>query len=286
MYGALFGDYVGSIYEWHNIKTKDFPLGSRGCQFTDDSSMTIAVAQACNNWEEHRDLAAFQEDVQFEMIRIGLTYPNKGYGGRFRRWLNSDHPYPYGSYGNGSAMRVSPCGLAARSLSEALDLAKASAMPTHNHPEGIKGAQAVAVAVYLAYNDCPKEAIREAIHEYFYPLDKTLDEIRPDYEFDETCQGSVPQAIEAFLESANFEDAIRNAVSIGGDSDTIAAITGSIAEAYYGMPHAFNRKTRYEVERLCYREEQDIVARFRHRFCKQLYIGDKHGEDPRKETGK
>ena len=170
------------------------------------------------------------------MTEAGRRYPDPvgGYGNRFKTWLFSNDPQPYNSCGNGSAMRVSPCGLMAQSLEEALDLAKQSAEVTHNHPEGIKGAQAVAAAVYLAKSGAAKEEIGAYIRESFYPLDRTLDEIRPKYRFDGTCQGSVPESIQAFLESADFEAAIRNVISLGGDADTMGAITGSIAWAYYG----------------------------------------------------
>ena len=261
MYGAMIGDYVGSVYEWHNIKTKDFPLFARGCKLTDDSFMTIAVAQACLNWSEHYDFDAFTEDVKFEMTRIGLSYPNKGYGGSFRKWLYSKDGKPYGSYGNGSAMRVSPCAWIAESLEHAEQLGEASALPTHNHPEGIKGARAVAAVTYLARMHGDKEMIRGFAHTY-YDMSFCLDDIREDYKFDVTCMGTVPPAIMAFLESNSFEDAIRNAISIGGDSDTIAAITGGIAEAYYGVPSEYRHKI-YRVARTsCTQEEQRIISRF------------------------
>ena len=231
MLGAIIGDIVGSKYEFDNIKAKDFPFVSKGCTFTDDTVMTIAIARAIMRM--HSEGCDFTMAVVEEMKLLGNEYIQAGYGGRFIFWLTSDNFEPYLSYGNGSAMRVSPCGLYASSLEEALKLAKESAEVTHNHPEGIKGAQAVAAAIYLAKTKKTKAEIAQYIRENFYPLEETLDEIRPYYEFDETCQGSVPQAITAFLESESFEDAIRNAVSIGGDSDTIAAITGSVALAFY-----------------------------------------------------
>lgn len=231
MLGAILGDIVGSKYEFDNIKTKEFPFVSRGCTFTDDTVMTIAVARAVMRM--HKEGCDFTKAVVEEMKLLGNEYIRVGYGGRFYLWLKSDSPRPYNSYGNGSAMRVSPCGLYAKNLEEALKLAKESAEVTHNHPEGIKGAQAVAAAIYLAKSKKSKEEIAGYIRENFYPMEETLDEIRPYYDFNESCQGSVPQAITAFLESKSFEDAIRNAVSIGGDSDTIAAITGSIALAFY-----------------------------------------------------
>lgn len=234
MFGAIVGDIVGSVYEFHNIKTKDFPLFGAGCGFTDDTVMTVAVANALHAYREGKSLSAFRDEVAVQMRALGRAYPGRGYGGRFALWLADGAMGPYHSFGNGSAMRVSPVAWAAGSVEEAEMLARASAEPTHNHPEGIKGAQAVAAAIYLGRVRRSKEDIRAYIEEKYYKLDFTLDGIRAGYRFDETCQGSVPQAIEAFLESSDFEDAIRSAVSIGGDSDTIAAIAGSIAEAFYG----------------------------------------------------
>lgn len=232
MYGAIIGDIIGSKYEFDNIKTKDFPLISEGCSYTDDSIMTAAVARALLRAHEG---AEFRPVLIEEMQSFGRTYPHPqgGYGRRFSTWLHSGDPQPYNSYGNGSAMRASPCGIIAVTLDEALALAKVSAEVTHNHPEGIKGAQAVAAAVFLAKRSLNKDQIREYLQENFYPLDRSLDEIRPDYGFYESCQKTVPEAIQAFLESVSYEDAIRNAVSLGGDSDTIGAITGAIAWSYY-----------------------------------------------------
>ena len=232
MFGAIIGDIVGSAYEFYSTKDKEFTLFSDYSRFTDDSVMTVAVASALLRHKES-NVDLHQAMVQ-EMQYFGRKYPNAGYGGMFRRWLMKRHPEPYNSFGNGSAMRVSPCGLIAGSLEEALELAKASAEVTHNHPEGIKGAQAAAAAVFLAKTGADKEKIRRYICDHFYDLSKTLDEIRPEYRFDVTCQGSVPEAITAFLESTGYEDTIRNAVSLGGDSDTQAAIAGGIAWAYYG----------------------------------------------------
>lgn len=243
MLGAIIGDIVGSKYEFNNIKTKDFPLFSSDSVYTDDSIMTIAVARALlYSREEKRD---FKEILVREMQTLGrkYPYPKGGYGNRFAQWLQAEAPQPYNSFGNGSAMRVSPCGLIAVELTEALSLAKASAEVTHNHPEGVKGAQAVAGAVFLAKRKSEKKYIADFISTNFYDLDFTLDEIRNTYYFNETCQGTVPQAIVAFLESESFEDAIRNAVSLGGDSDTLTAITGSIAWAYYSPTYdAYNDK--------------------------------------------
>lgn len=256
MLGAIVGDIVGSIYEWHNIKTKDFPLFKKECFFTDDTVMTCAVADAIMNGGE-------KDNFIDSMKKYGRMYPHSGYGGNFGLWIMSSTREPYGSYGNGSAMRVSPCAwimdcnYTARTglcPHNAYEMAKLSAMVTHNHSEGIKGALATVDAIFMSrfyfggyyfdygkpINDKPDEIkaiIKNRIEsEYGYDLSKTLDEIRPRYSFDVTCQGTVPYAIIAFLESTSFEDAIRNAISIGGDSDTLAAITGSIAEAAYGIP--------------------------------------------------
>ena len=233
MLGAIIGDIVGSKYEFNNIKTKDFPLFSDDCEYTDDSIMTIAVAKAL--LRSRKDQSDFKTVLIEEMQAMGkkYPYPKGGYGMRFSRWLTDFEPNPYNSFGNGSAMRVSPCGIIAVELYEALSLAKASAEVTHNHPEGIKGAQAVAGAVFLAKQHKTKDEIADFIRTNFYDIDFTLDEIRQSYSFNESCQGTVPQAIVAFLESTSFEDAIRNAVSLGGDCDTLTAITGSIAWAYY-----------------------------------------------------
>lgn len=234
MLGAIIGDIVGSRFEWNNIKTKEFDFLTYKCFATDDSIMSLAVAQAildCNgNYAELGNAAVKR------MQEIGRPYPNCGFGGMFYQWIYSDNPQPYGSFGNGAAMRVSACGFAATSLEEAISLSKAVTEVTHNHPEGIKGAEATAVAIYLAREGKSIFEIRDYINKHYYPMDFTLDSIRDTYEFNETCQDTVPQAIMAFLESTDFEDAIRNAISIGGDSDTLAAITGGIAEAYYGIP--------------------------------------------------
>jgi ADP-ribosylglycohydrolase len=229
MIGAIVGDIVGSVYEWNNIKTKDFPLFSPECFFTDDTVMTLATAEGLMN-------GASKEAFIKAMKRYGRLYPYAGYGGRFGNWLFSDDTSPYNSWGNGSAMRVSPVAWAFSTLSEVERYAEISAAVTHNHPEGIKGARATAAAIFLARTGASKEETKAYIEkQYRYDLDRTLDEIRPHYRFDESCQGTVPEAIIAFLESVSFEDALRNAVSLGGDSDTLAAITGSIAEAAYGV---------------------------------------------------
>ena len=251
MLGAITGDIIGSIYEANNIKTKKFDLFTDKNRFTDDTVMTFAVAEALMNGGGDENFIRF-------MKRYGLLYPRAGYGGTFVRWLASDTTEPYNSWGNGSAMRVSSCGWIANldiPIEEGLklteDLAKKSAEVTHNHPEGIKGAQATAVSIFFMRHGKSKNAIKEykdKLKDYIkdrfeYDLDFTIDEIRPIYRFDVSCQGSVPPAIVSFLESENFEDAIRNAISIGGDSDTIGAITGSIAEAAYGIPEDIKEKS-------------------------------------------
>ncbi len=223
--GAVSGDVIGSVYEFSRQKEYRFPLFGRGSRMTDDSVLTIAVAEAI-----------LRKRGYGECIReYALAYPDHSYGGRFRAWMFSADSQPYHSFGNGSAMRVSAVGWAFDSVNEVLREAEGSAAVTHNHPEGIKGAQAAALSVYLARKGADKGEIKREIQTRFgYDLDRTLDEIRPSYEFNEICQETVPQAILAFLESDDFEDAIRKAVSLGGDADTLAAITGAIAEAYFG----------------------------------------------------
>lgn len=248
MIGAIIGDIVGSRFEFNNHRSKDFELFTDECFVTDDSIMTLAVARAimetCRTFESSVVTSGFSDEFYSVLERntirymqeIGRKYPNCGYGSRFYQWIFSQNPQPYGSFGNGAAMRISPVGFAARSKEEAVKMSKVVTSVSHNHAEGIKGAEATVIAIFMARTGSSKEEIRSRITRDYYELDFTLDEIRDTYEFDETCQGTVPQAIEAFLESTSFEDAIRNAISIGGDSDTLAAITGGIAEAYYGVP--------------------------------------------------
>lgn len=229
MLGAIIGDIVGSTREWHNVKTEDFELLPQGSRFTDDTVMTLAVAKWLMDDPSHKadSLVRIMQDM-------GRRYPNAGYGGMFRRWLNSDNPQPYGSYGNGSAMRVSPVGMYAKSLDEALELARITASVTHNHPEGIKGAQAVAAAVYMQLNeefDVKGEVKRYVEANFGYDLDIKLEDIRNEYRFDASCQGSVPIAIMAFLQRYNAFDTLRLAISMGGDSDTIGCMATSIAYA-------------------------------------------------------
>ena len=234
MIGAIVGDVAGSRFEFANYRAKDFELLSDKCFATDDTMMTLALAKALLECREDKsDLA--QKAVEC-MRQLGRRYPRSGYGGNFKSWLLSDEPHPYGSWGNGAAMRVSPVCYAAASLDEALVLSDTVTAVTHDHPEGIKGARATVSAMWLAREGKSIDEIRSHIEEHYYKIDFTLDEIRPTYRFDVSCQGTVPQALEAFFEATDFEDAIRNAVSIGGDSDTLAAITGSIAECYWGAP--------------------------------------------------
>lgn len=238
MYGAILGDIIGSPFEFdRGDKTKDFELFSRGCGFTDDTVMTIAVGEALLAVGKDATVEEIEESVTSNMQAWGKDYPHAGYGGSFRHWLRKKHPRPYGSYGNGSAMRVSAAGWLYDSLERTREVARATANVTHNHPEGIKGAEATASAIYMARHGATKKEIKEYIEsEFHYNLHRTLEQIRPYYHMDETCQKTVPEAIIAFLEAEDFEDAIRNAVSLGGDTDTLGAITGSIAEAYFGIP--------------------------------------------------
>lgn len=225
MIGAIAGDIIGSIYERWPIKTKDFPLFDERCRFTDDTVLTLGVADAILKGTSYLQ----------SLWQIGRRYPRAGYGGSFIRWLHSENPEPYNSWGNGSAMRVSPVGFAFESEDEVLRHARMTAEVSHGHPEGIKGAQATALAILMARTGSDKDAIRHRISKMFeYDLNRTVEEIRPDYSFDVSCQGTVPEAIIAFLDSETYEDAIRNAISLGGDSDTLGCITGGIAEAFYG----------------------------------------------------
>ena len=234
MTGAIIGDIVGSRFEFDNCKTTEFTLFTEKNFFTDDTVMTLAVAKTFCDIDKVTDLEKFKKELIKNMHDLGDRYPDCGYGGRFAEWITKRKTEPYNSYGNGSAMRVSPVAWRATSLEECEKLATATAEVTHNHPEGIKGAVSVAGAIYLARTGHSMNEIKEYVSG-FYNIDFTLDEIRDTYGFYETCQESVPQAFEAFFESTDFESAIRKAISIGGDSDTIAAITGSVAEAFYGI---------------------------------------------------
>jgi ADP-ribosylglycohydrolase len=222
--GAIAGDVIGSVYERHNVKRVGFPLFSEACEFTDVSILTVAIADSILNKKDFADT----------IKEYAKAFPNAGYGSMFREWVNSDLKQPYNSFGNGSAMRVSPVGVAYNHLPTILEVAKQTAEVTHNHPEGVKGAQAVASAIFLAKIGYTKFQIKNYITSAFgYNLNDTIENIRQEYSFDASCQGSVPQSIIAFLDSTDYENAIRLAISIGGDSDTIACIAGGIAAAYY-----------------------------------------------------
>ena len=245
MYGAIIGDIAGSTLEFKRKKNYDFQIFLPGSDITDDTIMTIAVARALMQWkQEGGDL---HEAMRFYMRDLGRKYPYPlgAYGGNFASWLKSNSKLAYNSCGNGSAMRVSACGLMADSLEAALELAKISSEVTHDHPEGIKGAQATAAAIYLARTGSTKAEIRAYIEENFqYDLSRTCDEIRPGYHHIESCQETVPEAITAFLEGESFEDVIRTAVSLGGDCDTLTCIAGSMAEAFYGVPEELKSECR------------------------------------------
>ena len=253
MIGAIIGDIVGSRFEFDNHRSKEFELFTDDCQVTDDTIMTLAVAKALVETEKIITFCLMRSDVNEYysllekmsvkyMQEIGRKYPNCGYGGMFEQWVFSDQPEPYNSFGNGAAMRISPIGFVSRTENEACRLSEMITVVTHNHDEGLKGAEATAVAIFMAKHGFTKNEIRNKMNCHYYSLHFTIDEIRDTYEFNETCQETVPQAIEAFLESTSFEDAIRTAISVGGDSDTLAAITGAIAEAYYGVPENLREK--------------------------------------------
>lgn len=260
MLGAIIGDIVGSVYEFHQppIKSTDFELFTERSTFTDDTVLTVAVAEAILTGESYGPV----------LQRYAREYPRRGYGGNFRRWIHTDPITPYGSFGNGSAMRVSPVGFAFGTINAVLEEAERSALPSHNHPEGIKGAQATALMIFEARYGMSKSALKTEIEARFgYDLQRTLDEIRPDYTFDVTCQGSVPEAILAFTESQDYEHAIRLAISLGGDADTLAAITGGIAQAYYGeLPAALVAEARKRLPdaMLC------VIDEFHARYCARL----------------
>ena len=267
MYGAILGDMIGAPYEFdRGSKTKEFPMFTEESQFTDDSVMTVAVAEALLD-----TLGGTEAQVKASLVRSmqkwGHRYPNAGYGGMFYRWLRMKDPKPYGSFGNGSAMRVAAAGWLYDSLEETRQAARWTAEVTHNHPEGIKGAEATASAVFLARTGAGKDEIEDyIISEFGYDLSRTLDEIRPGYHHVESCQETVPEAITAFLEGDDFEDCIRNAVSLGGDCDTLTCITGGIAEAFYGVPEGLQKE--------CYARIPQDMQEVLNRFCEE--IGKKH----------
>ncbi len=254
MIGAIVGDIVGSVYEWNNIKTKEFPLFREDCFFTDDSILTVALADTILTGTPYvENLRTFYH-----------RYPGGGYGGSFHRWAQSSDPRPYNSWGNGAAMRISPAGFAYGDLETVLEKAEEFTAVTHDHPEGIKGGKSTAAAVFLARTGRSKEEIRGYIETTFgYDLSRHVDEIRPAYSFDVSCQGTVPEAIRAFLDSTGFEDAIRTAISLGGDSDTLACITGAIAQAFYGIPGEIRDKVYSFLDARLAR----ITGEFMSRYC-------------------
>lgn len=246
MYGAILGDIIGSPYEFdQGNKTKAFPLFCKASYFTDDTVMTVAVADAFLFAHEEADEDWLRRRLVYAMQKYGKAYPNAGYGTRFREWLESKDAQPYNSFGNGSAMRVSPVAWLYNNLDAVRRMARLSAEVTHNHSEGIKGAEATASAIFLGRSGHSKAQIKAYIEENFdYDLSRTCDEIRPDYHHVESCQETVPEAITAFLEGESFEDVIRTAVSLGGDCDTLTAIAGSIAEGFYGVPEDLKQECR------------------------------------------
>lgn len=268
LYGAIFGDIAGSKYEFNSAKGNNFKLVPEGSRFTDDTVMTLAVANWLMNSKGHLSC-----DLEDEMQFFGGKYPRAGYGGMFRKWLVSSDPQPYNSFGNGSAMRVSPCGWVSEDINEILKIARKSSEVTHNHPEGVKGAQAVAMAIWIARTikqktnhtpDSIKKAIKNGVSEiYGYDLNRTIDDIiKSGYKFNETCQGSVPEAIIAVLESTDFESAIRNAIRLKGDADTQACIAGAIAEAIYGIPDEFKQVVESKLDSFLL----DIVKQFNEKY--------------------
>ena len=246
MYGAILGDIIGSPFEFdRGSKSKEFPLFSANSRFTDDSVMTIAVANAFLDAQPNADIEWIRRRLISSMKKYGKLFPRAGYGGMFRRWLKCDDPQPYGSFGNGSAMRVSSVAWLYNDLETVRSMARLSAEVSHNHPEGIKGAEATASAIFLARTGSSKAEIKAFIEDSFgYDLSRTCDEIRPNYHHVETCQETVPEAITAFLEGESFEDVIRTAVSLGGDCDTLTCIAGSIAEGFYGVPENLKQECR------------------------------------------
>ena len=269
MYGAILGDIIGSPYEFdRGGKTKDFPLFSNRSWYTDDSVMTIAVAEALMDTMGKTDDEVRQALIA-SMRKWGRKEPDAGYGGMFYRWLFSEDPKPYGSYGNGSAMRVSAVGWLYDFFNDVWDKARLTAKVTHNHPEGIKGAECVAVVIWLARRGKSKDEIREVVEDVFgYDLSRTCDEIRPGYRHMESCQDTVPEAVTAFLEGDSFEDVIRTAVSLGGDCDTLTCIAGSMAEAFYGVPEHLKQECRERVTP----EMREVLDRFDRMLKKEEVI--------------
>ncbi|WP_026507843.1 ADP-ribosylglycohydrolase family protein [Butyrivibrio sp. MC2013] len=250
MYGAILGDMVGAPYEFdQGDKSKDFEMWNSSVHFTDDTVMTIAIADGIMTAGLEAQETELKESVVNKMQAWGRRYLDAGYGARFIHWLVSNRPMPYGSYGNGSAMRVSPVGWLYESPEKTREVARWTAEVTHNHPEGIKGAEAVASVIFMARNGATKEEIKQyVVDEFNYDLSRNCDEIRPFYYHDESCQKTVPEAITAFLEGDDFEDVIRTAVSLGGDCDTLTCIAGAMAEAFYGVPVVMVQKTMERLE--------------------------------------
>lgn len=263
MYGAILGDIIGSPYEFDmGDKTKDFPLFSEDSYFTDDTVMTIAVAEAFMDAPDDED--AIRQRLIQSMQKWGCRYPDESYGVRFRSWLESSNPQPYNSWGNGSAMRVAAVAWLFNDLDTVRRMARISADVTHNHPEGIKGAEATAAVIFLGRIGHSKDEIKSYIEaEFQYDLSRTCDEIRPNYHHVESCQETVPEAITAFLEGESFEDVIRTAVSLGGDCDTLTCIAGSIAEGFYGVPEELKRECRDRLSD----DLRDILSRFDTACC-------------------
>ena len=264
MLGAIIGDIVGSRFEWDNYRAKNFEFFSKDCFFTDDTVMSLAVCQALMDSKE--DFGDLREQAIYNMRVFGKSYPDAGYGARFSAWLLFGNPQPYNSFGNGSAMRVSAVVYAAKSLEQLKQLSLMVTDVTHNHPEGIKGAEATAVAAFMAKQGKSLDAIRAYIDSNYYPMNFSLDEIRDTYVFNETCYATVPQAMMAFFESTSYEDAIRNAISIGGDSDTLAAITGAVAECYYGIPQKLREQA------MSYLDENllEVLQQFEERYSPKI----------------
>ena len=260
MLGAIVGDIVGSRFEWDNIHTKRFRLFTGDCHFTDDSLMTVAIADAIlRSGDGFEDLGRHAVE---RMRYWGRKYPNSGFGGMFIKWLKSDNPQPYNSFGNGAAMRVSPCGWAGKKLAEVTGLSRLVTEVTHNHPDGLKGAETTAMACFLARKGAPMIEIQDYLQEHYYPMDKELEEIAKDYEWHSDCEGTVVPALECVFEADSFEDAIRNAISLGGDSDTIAAVAGGFAGGYFGVP----KKIREAALTYLDEEMQRVVAQFEEKY--------------------
>ena len=258
MLGAIVGDIVGSPYEYNNLKRKDFEFFSTNGFVTDDSVLTLAVCHALCQQSTN-----LQKAAEKSLMEIAWRYADKDYGGGFRRWMQQENPTPYNSFGNGAAMRVSPCSIAAKTLEESKAMSYSVTSVTHNHPEGLKGAEAAAVAGFLAKNGLTKKTIEQYINEHYYPMDFSLGNIRPQYQYEVSCQGTVPVALKAFFESVSFEDAIRNAVSIGGDSDTIAAITGGVAGIYYGIDDWIAKRAEEYLDPY----QKQLLKNFEKLFC-------------------